>query len=64
MKVQNMLNTETAGISQPQTLAQKLRYELEVQEVGADGRARACTHSQRQTTLVPPSLDIARILLT
>ena len=33
MKVQNLNNTETAGISQPQTLAQKLRYELEVEQV-------------------------------
>ena len=33
MKVQNLNNTEIAGISQPQTLAQKLRYELEVEQV-------------------------------
>ena len=33
MKVQNLSNVDTAGISQPQTLAQKLRYELEAQQV-------------------------------
>ncbi|QDZ17946.1 hypothetical protein HOP50_01g04520 [Chloropicon primus] len=32
MKVQNLSNAETAGISQPQTLAQKLRYELEAEQ--------------------------------
>ena len=33
MKVQNLSNVETAGISQPQTLTQKLRYELQAQQV-------------------------------
>mmetsp|Transcript_11659 Transcript_11659/g.21861 ORF Transcript_11659/g.21861 Transcript_11659/m.21861 type:complete len:142 (+) Transcript_11659:217-642(+) len=32
MKVQNLSNVETAGISQPQTLTQKLRYELQAQQ--------------------------------
>ena len=61
LKVQNLLNAETAGISQPQTLAQKLRYELQAQEVGTDEH----THSQRQQApLAPLRLDVTRTSLT